>query len=106
MFPWSIVCASGGNTSGGKLCGREAGLLIDSPLGSVDTAADTSFSCIPVEFMARGRQITLIVCTIALSWLLLTAIHEAGHVLHASGSGYTCGTGWGVTSGCPMPAAT
>jgi hypothetical protein len=37
--------------------------------------------------MARARQMTLVVCTLALSWLLMMASHEAGHVMHAWVSG-------------------
>lgn len=37
--------------------------------------------------MASVRRSTLILCTLALSWLLMMAIHEAGHVVHAWTSG-------------------
>jgi hypothetical protein len=37
--------------------------------------------------MARVHQVALISCTLALSWLLMMAMHEAGHVLHAWVSG-------------------
>ena len=37
--------------------------------------------------MSRFHQALLIVSTLALSWLGMQAVHEAGHVLHAWWSG-------------------
>lgn len=37
--------------------------------------------------MCRMHQLLLVACTVCLSWLLMQAVHEAGHILHAVLSG-------------------